>query len=121
MRTPESDNPPVIRPPPPRPPPPRPPPKSTPPVIIPPPPPEVEGDCSCSTYVTKKGWGDCRKDLHRKGPICYVNEPSTCNDVRTSKIYNDRRYSWEACQNNLAKIIPQKTELFSKGNLIINI
>ena len=31
-----------------------------------------------------------------KGPICYVNEPSTCSDIRPSHYY-PTGYSWEAC------------------------
>ena len=96
----------MIRPPPPRPPPPRP----------PPPPTVTVGDCSCSNYVTKTGYGNCEKDLRRKGVICYVNEPSTCNDLRESSRYDHRRYSWEACRNGFDKRAPIINQRILDGN-----
>ena len=106
VRTPGVDNPPVIRPPPPRPPPPRP----------PPPPTVTVGDCSCTSYVTDNGYGNCEKDLRRKGVICYVNLPSTCKDLRQSKNYKHRKYSWEACRNGVAKRIPKIKQRIFDGN-----
>ena len=33
------------------------------------------------------------------GPACYVNEPSTCTDVKEGTVVEvGKRYSWEACQ-----------------------
>ena len=96
----------MVRPPPPRPPPPR-----------PPPPPTVSvGDCSCSSYVTDNGYGNCEKDLRRKGVICYVNLPSTCKDLRQSKNYKHRKYSWEACRNGVAKRGPMIHQRILDGN-----
>ena len=97
----------MIIPPPPRPPPPRP----------PPPPTVTVGDCSCTSYVTDNGYGNCEKDLSkfgRKGVICYVNIPSTCKDLRQSRFYKHRKYSWEACRE--AKRIPKINQRIFDGN-----
>ena len=56
------------------------------------------GDCSCSHYVAGNGYGNCKKSFRKGGPICYVNEPSTCMDLEVSSRYGNRRYSWEACE-----------------------
>ena len=101
-----AEEPPVVRPPPPRPPPPR-----------PPPPPTVSvGDCSCSSYVTDNGYGNCEKNLRGKGVICYVNLPSTCKDLRQSRNYKHRKYSWEACRNGFAKRAPVINQRILDGN-----
>ena len=71
--------------------------------------------CFCTSYTTrleyKRGrWravGNCVGKVG-KGPICYVEEPSTCSDLQRSKKYSDKRYSWEACekrQGNLSKLL----------------
>ena len=65
---------------------------------IPPPPPPAppSGGCSCSTYVSvTTGFGNCEKDFKGK-PICYVNEPSSCSDLKESSS-TGKRYSWDAC------------------------
>ena len=55
--------------------------------------------CSCSSYVDPDyGWGNCQKS-YGKGPICYVNEPSTCTDIVDARSYGPTGYSWEACAN----------------------
>ena len=56
------------------------------------------GNCSCSSYVSESGAGLCRTS-YIQGPICYVNEPSTCGDLHVSSIEDGKRYSWEACKN----------------------
>ena len=56
------------------------------------------GNCSCSSYISESGAGLCRTS-YIQGPICYVNEPSTCEDLHVSSIENGKRYSWEACKN----------------------
>ena len=55
-------------------------------------------DCSCSSFVNPNGYGKCLKDYKLKGPICYVNDPSNCNDLSGSSESNDYPYSWEACK-----------------------
>ena len=74
--------------------PPPPPPPNTPDEQDPPPPPP-RPDCSCSNYVTSSGYGNCKK-VFKTGPICYVNEPSSCSDLKKSKS-TGKYYSWEAC------------------------
>ena len=56
------------------------------------------GNCSCSSYISESGAGLCRTS-YIQGPICYVNEPSTCEDLHVSSIEDGKRYSWEACKN----------------------
>merc|ERR1719322_972054 len=57
------------------------------------------GNCSCSNYISESGAGLCRTS-YIQGPICYVNEPSTCGDLHVSSIEDGKRYSWEACKND---------------------
>ena len=59
-----------------------------------------QGVCSCST-LTNGEFGQCRK-IYKKGPICYVNEPSNCGDLERSLTLN-KYYSWEACNNTKGK------------------
>ena len=64
------------------------------------------GDCSCSDAVHSGFGPKCEKDLNkhgRTGPICYVNQPSTCTDkvVAGAKGY----YSWDACLNKKGNIV----------------
>ena len=59
-------------------------------------PPDVDSvGCSCSDYISDSGFGNCKK-LYKSGPICYVNVPSTCSDLKKSKSAG-RSYSWDAC------------------------
>ena len=58
--------------------------------------------CNCSSFTTescdKKGcktYGNC---IGRK-PICYVNEPSNCPDLKDSSKHPGKRYSSKACRN----------------------
>ena len=55
------------------------------------------GSCSCSEYVNANGFGNCTK-VYGKGPICYVNKPSNCQDLQRSTTDPDKQYSWEACE-----------------------
>jgi hypothetical protein len=54
-------------------------------------------ECSCSNYVDSGNYGRCKKGYKGRGPICYVNEPSGCTDVR---YWKGRLYSWKACKKN---------------------
>ena len=67
--------------------------------IPPPPTPPPSGGCSCSTYVSvTTGFGNCEKDFKGK-PICYVNEPSSCSDLKENSS-TGKRYSWDACRTH---------------------
>ena len=46
--------------------------------------------------MSNTGFGRCEKDFS-EGPICYVNQPSTCRDITKSKHEPGQYYSWEAC------------------------
>ena len=54
-------------------------------------------NCDCNEYVSANGYGNCKK-VYGKGPICYVNQPSTCQDLRNSNSDVGKQYSWEACK-----------------------
>ena len=57
------------------------------------------GNCKCTNYVSNNGYGNCSKDYGDKGPLCYVEEPSTCPDVVNSQSEKGKRFSYEACTN----------------------
>ena len=65
------------------------------------------GDCSCSDAVHSGSYvKKCEKSYAkngRTGPICYVNQPSTCTDKQSAgaKGY----YSWDACLNKKGNIV----------------
>ena len=55
--------------------------------------------CSCIEYVNKNGFGNCNKSYEKNSRFsCYVNEPSTCEDVRNSSTDPGLRFSFEACE-----------------------
>ena len=62
-------------------------------------------DCSCDPDVgllkNGKNVGTCgishRHKDGRYGPICYVNQPSTCKDLTSNNKAPSAQYSWEAC------------------------
>ena len=57
--------------------------------------------CSCTSYISNSGYGNCEKEFGSKGTICYVTQPSNCKDVRSSVSERDKgkQFSWEACQH----------------------
>ena len=55
-------------------------------------------DCTCSDFIDTNGFGKCKKS-YKKGPICYVRQPSSCSDKIS---ISNTQYSWEAC--NLEKV-----------------
>ena len=69
--------------------------------------------CSCSNFVSPyTDHGDCKKAFSKydslsgktfSGPVCFVNEPSTCTDLRMSKNLRGKQYSWEACNHHRSK------------------
>jgi len=76
--------------------------------------PNIEsGDCSCNDYLSQHGYGRCQKD-HGDGPICYVNQPSTCTDAVNSTSENGKQYSWEACNARGSRRTPQPPTLFDE-------
>ena len=58
----------------------------------------TSGDCSCVPFKAQTGYGNCKK-VYKKGPICYVNKPTTCSDVVDDDSQGPAGYSWEACHN----------------------
>ena len=68
-------------------------------------------DCSCTEVeATSTGttYGKCQHDAETNagwwlyGPICYVNEPTTCPEARKYRpsSLNQMIFSWEACELN---------------------
>ena len=71
-------------------------------------------DCSCTEVeATSTGttYGKCQHNAETNegwwlyGPICYVNEPTTCPEQTSYPYYrrstlNQMFYSWEACEQN---------------------
>ena len=56
------------------------------------------GSCSCRDYKLG-GYGNCQKSFthgSNSGPICFVEEPSTCNDAIQHPLI-EHKVSWEAC------------------------
>ena len=83
----------------------------------------AHGDCSCSSFVSNYGYGNCQKSYQEKGPICYVNEPSTCNDLEIAKSSTNavgKKYSLEACSKNQG-IFNRHTILFDNIYIYIYI
>ena len=63
------------------------------------------GDCSCEDLIDEQRLGNCQNDFRGKGNICYVKEPSTCNDIERTLNgkFKGRKYSWEACGGSSRK------------------
>ena len=59
------------------------------------------------------GYGRCEKDFG-KGPVCYVDETSTCTDLVGSSNEPGKQYSWEACSSRefTDKISPSESLYF---------
>jgi len=58
-----------------------------------------KGGCSCTDYVNKHGFGQCKKKSSRldNKVACYVNLPTTCTDKIQSTTDADKWLSHEAC------------------------
>ena len=59
-----------------------------------------EKGCDCSNFVTKKGYGNCKKIGPKKlayKPYCYVVQPSSCDDLHNSTAYPGKQFSANAC------------------------
>ena len=58
---------------------------------------ETMAKCTCSLFINDNGIGMCQKPLmNTSTPICYVTEPSNCNDLLFDE--EEKKYfSEEAC------------------------
>ena len=56
----------------------------------------LSSDCSCSNFINKKGQGKCRTGR------CYVNQPSSCTDLKESNKYPGKQTSALACNNGMS-------------------
>ena len=60
----------------------------------------VTEGCSCTDFVNKNGYGQCKKGSSvRKLPFCYVELPSTCEDKKQSTTDPDKWNSHDACSS----------------------
>ena len=48
--------------------------------------------CVCKDLITADGYGNCKKD-----PSCYVEQPSSCNDLELSYTIPGEKWSYQAC------------------------
>ena len=58
-------------------------------------------DCSCSTFVNRNGYGNCRNISSSFGVRCYVNQPSSCLDLKGSLTDPEKQLSAQACIGKL--------------------
>ena len=61
--------------------------------------------CTCSDFTNENGFGKCQKASVRSvspqaidAMVCYVNQPSNCNDLYDSTTNPDKQLSAEACR-----------------------
>ena len=55
------------------------------------------GDCSCSSFVNNLKRGNCMHNATEKRK-CYVNQPTTCTDLKKSIQYKGLMFSHQACE-----------------------
>jgi len=62
---------------------------------------QIDGECSCSSFINGAGYGQCRKaDADFEGsPSCYVNMPTSCTDIIRSGTNPGKFLSAQPCQN----------------------
>ena len=56
-------------------------------------------DCTCYDFVDKDGYGNCLKGHPNKNglPVCYAQQPTTCNDTIDNLSLPGREISSLAC------------------------
>ena len=58
--------------------------------------------CTCKDFVSGNGYGNCKKVSPALGKAtCYVQQPSSCTDLKTSKTVLGEQYSVEACEEGI--------------------
>lgn len=57
----------------------------------------ILGGCNCKDFINPNGYGNCNKE-YKRGPLCYVNQPSSCTDLMKSGSNKGERVSWQACE-----------------------
>ena len=55
-------------------------------------------------FIGKDGFGNCEKEFEGM-VVCYVNEPTTCPDVFSSRHEPGKLYSMEACKKGYKLIL----------------
>ena len=55
--------------------------------------------CACKDFVSEEGYGNCKKISPTIGKVvCYVQQPSVCNDLKSSETIFGEQYSAKACE-----------------------
>jgi len=58
--------------------------------------------CTCKDFINDSGYGNCFKrsghSIHGGKVVCYVEQPSTCNDLIHSKANPGEKVSAKACE-----------------------
>jgi len=68
--------------------------------------------------VTASGYGNCQKKYNGK-PLCYVELPSSCNDLQVSHSSPGEKWSLEACSKGASEyVVLDKNELCKKQSII---
>ena len=59
----------------------------------------ILGTCTCKNLVNKDGIGNCEgtKSVAFGKVACYVNQPSSCSDLKNSGTNPGEKYSAVAC------------------------
>ena len=60
---------------------------------------ELGESCKCDDFVDENGYGNCLKEINGK-KVCYINQPSSCNDLEHSNSVHKKKISAEACSGN---------------------
>ena len=56
----------------------------------------LERICACKDLKTPNGHGNCQNEINGKA-LCYVTQPSSCSDLKSSIAFPGEKYSYEAC------------------------
>ena len=59
----------------------------------------ILASCTCKDFINENGSGNCAKPVSSYGNklVCYVNQPSSCGDLRGSGTNPGEKTSAEAC------------------------
>ena len=60
---------------------------------------ELGETCKCNEFVDANGYGNCLKEINGT-KVCYINQPSSCNDLKYSNSIPEKKISAEACSGN---------------------
>ena len=59
-------------------------------------------ECICKDFVSASGYGNCKKTSPSIGKVtCYVQQPSSCKDLRNSETNPGEQSSATACEKGI--------------------